>query len=58
MKILILFLIIPLAPLAQDRPNIVLILMDDMGWNDLGAHHYPAVQHRRGAVLFTGGVDR
>ncbi|MCC5938822.1 MAG: sulfatase [Lunatimonas sp.] len=30
--------------LASDRPNIVLIIADDIGWNDLGCYGHPQVQ--------------
>jgi len=34
--------LLPVIGLGQDQPNIVVMLMDDMGWNDIGAYTYPS----------------
>jgi len=43
-------LLAPLAILAADRPNVVLILADDLGWSDLSIHP--------GGTTKTPNVDR
>lgn len=35
------FLLISIHSLAQDKPNVILILTDDQGWGDLGSHGNP-----------------
>jgi hypothetical protein len=37
------------AVAAEDRPNILLILADDMGWSDAGVY---------GGEIFTPNIDR
>jgi arylsulfatase/arylsulfatase A len=51
-------LLVPLAAGAADRPNVVLVVTDDQGYGDLGAHGNPVVRTpnldamaKRGAVL-------
>ncbi len=35
---LTLFCSVPVASLAADRPNVIVIVADDLGWNDVGFH--------------------
>ena len=32
------------AALAQDRPNIILVIADDVSWNDIGAYGHPTIR--------------
>lgn len=38
MKTLALYLLFTLSALAADKPNVLLILVDDLGWSDLGCY--------------------
>jgi hypothetical protein len=38
------FLVCTMGPFAQDRPNIVLIMTDDLGYGDVSAYGAKAVQ--------------
>ena len=40
----LLCLLLPLAVLAADRPNILFILTDDQGYGDLSAHGNPVLR--------------
>ncbi len=44
MKSLSLFLILIGSLVAADKPNIVLIIADDMNWDDCGAYGHPAIK--------------
>lgn len=44
------------APVAAERPNIVLILADDLGWSDLGCQGHPWLETPRLDELAAGGV--
>ena len=42
--LLVLLAACPAAPAAPARPNVVLIMADDMGWGDVGAHGNTAIR--------------
>ncbi len=44
MKTLTLFLTLLGSVFAADRPNIILIIADDMNWDDCGAYGHPAIK--------------
>ncbi len=56
MRLLILTLILCLRCPAQDKPNIVLILADDLGWSDLGCYGSPLKNTPALDKLATEGV--
>lgn len=41
---------------AADRPNIIMILCDDLGWGDLGIHGHPHIQTPHLDALAAGGM--
>ena len=61
MRILTLFLLLVTSSLAGDKPNIVLIVADDLGWTDLGCtgskiHETPAIDSlAKDGMTFTNG---
>lgn len=50
LRLFLLFLLLPLAPLHAARPNIITVFIDDMGWTDLSCFE--------GKVVKTEHIDR
>jgi len=43
---------------AQDRPNIILMLSDDQGWSGTSVQMHPAFEGSRGSVFHTPNLER
>ena len=53
---LLALLLAPLAALAADRPNILIIFADDLGYGDIGVHGGKAVPTPNIDALAASGV--
>lgn len=47
-----------IVPTAPDRPNILLLLADDQGWNGTSLEMDPGVEHSSSALIRTPSLDR
>ena len=48
----------PVRGLAQDRPNIILMLSDDQGWSGTSVQMHPTFESSRGSVFHTPNLER